>query len=170
LKLLPRGESLGIAVRERAVVLGATYPGGADMLCPSSNVRFCAMSGRSLPQLPANGVLKDFRPNPQIIWGRQHICGPNLVWLILLDRLPEIPVAVPIVIVIVKVISVEIEHIEQVSDCRHVDGNIGIVIVGARIGQIIAAALAELAEIPIPFDEFHKGRMFTINVRDVTAP
>src|SRR5229473_5660849 len=102
-----------------------------------------------------------------MIPGSKH-AGPNLVWLVLLDRLPGIPVAVPIVIAIM--ISVEIEHIEQVSDCRHVDGNIGMVIVGARIGQIIAAALAELAEIPIPLDEFHKGRMFTINVGDVTAP
>jgi hypothetical protein len=68
------------------------------------------------------------------------------------------------------VISAEIEHIEQVSDCRHVDGNVGIVIVGARIRQIVAAALAEPAEMLIPLDEFHKGRMFTIDVADVTAP
>ena len=108
-------------------------------------------------------MLKGFRQDLNNL-GPAANAGPNLVWLILLDRLPEVPVAVPIVI------SAEIEHIEQVSDCRHVEGNIKIVIVGARIGQIIAAALAELAEIPIPLDEFHKGRVFTIDVGDVTAP
>ncbi|OIQ77049.1 hypothetical protein GALL_412580 [mine drainage metagenome] len=66
-------------------------------------------------------------------------------------------------------IPVEIEHIEKISDCRHVDGNIGIVIVGARIGQVITTAGAELAEMPIPLDEFHEGRMFTVDVGDVTT-
>jgi hypothetical protein len=94
--------------------------------------------------------------------------GPNLAWLIHFERL-SIPVAAPIVIMTVVVIA-EIEQIEQVSDRRHVDGNIGILIVGVRIRQIIAAALGELAEMPVPFDEFHKGRMFIVDVADVTAP
>jgi hypothetical protein len=103
---------------------------------------------------------------PDQAFGAGERAGPNPVWLIRFDRLPGALVAAPIAIVI----PVEIEHIEQVSDGRHVDGNIGIVIVGARIGQVIAAALAELAEMPIPLDEFHKGRVFPINVVDVTAP
>src|SRR5258708_37226693 len=108
---------------------------------------------------------------PSIMRGRQQTAGPNLVWTILLDRLPGIPVAaIPVVTLIMIVTSVEIEHIEQLSDRRHVDGNIRIVIVGVRIGQIIAAALAELAEIPVTFDELHKGRMFAIDVGDVAAP
>ena len=82
-------------------------------------------------------------------------------------------VAVPIVIIMIMtviMIPAEIEHVEQVSDRRHVDGNVDVVVVDARIGQIIAAALAELAEIPVAFDEFHEGGMFAIDVGDVTAP
>lgn len=91
--------------------------------------------------------------------------GPNLAWLIHFERL-SIPVAAPIVIMTV---IAEIEQIEQVPDRRHVDGNIGILVVGVRIRQIIAAARGELAEMPVPFDEFHKGRMFIVDVADVTA-
>lgn len=70
---------------------------------------------------------------------------------------------------IVTVIPVEIEQVEQVPDRRHVGGNVGIFVVGTRIGQIVAAALAELAEMPVPLDEFHKGRMFIVDVADVAA-
>ena len=63
----------------------------------------------------------------------------------------------------------EIEHIEQVADCRHIDGNIGIVIVGTRIGQVIAAAAGELAETPVAFHKFHERGMLVIDVADLTA-
>lgn len=87
-----------------------------------------------------------------------------------IDRLVPIAAVIVVVIVIVTVTPVEVEHVEEVADRRHVDGNIGIFILGARIGQVIAAALAELAEIPVPLDEFHEGRMLAVDVGDVTAP
>ena len=61
-----------------------------------------------------------------------------------------LPVPVPIVP------AVEIEHVEEVADRRHVDGDVGVVVVGARVGQVVAAALAELAEQPVALDEFHE--------------
>jgi hypothetical protein len=83
-------------------------------------------------------------------------------------RLFEIPV-VAIVVVVTILIPVEIEQVEQVADRRHVDGNIGMVIVDARIRKVIAAALAELAEMPVSFHELHERRVFIVDVADVTA-
>src|ERR1700716_519566 len=96
--------------------------------------------------------------------GGQHAAGPSLVDLVLLllDQLSGIPVAVPIVIVI--------ENVEQVSDCWPVDGEIGIVVVDGRIGQVIAGGRGELAEMPVALDQFHKGRVFAVDVGDVTTP
>ena len=108
------------------------------------------------------------RTRPLIVWGRQT-CRPQSRLVYRVDRLMPVAATIVVVVVIVIVTPVEIEHVEQVADRRHVDGNIGIFIFGARIGQVIAAALAELAEIPVPFDEFHERRMFAIDVGDVTA-
>src|SRR6266481_6697824 len=86
------------------------------------------------------------------------------------DRLSEIPVAAAIVITAEIVIVTEVEQVEQIADRRHVDGNVGIVVVDARIGQVIAAALGELAEMPVALDELHKGGVFIVDVADVTTP
>ena len=60
-------------------------------------------------------------------WGQQRTGWPLPSFSVrLYDRLSLIVAAI--------VIPVEIEHIEEVADRRHVDWNIGIVIVGARIG------------------------------------
>jgi hypothetical protein len=52
---------------------------------------------------------------------------------------------------------VEVEHVEEVPDRRHVRRNIGIVVVGPRIGQRVAAALAERTKMPISLHELHDG-------------
>src|ERR1700674_3156314 len=80
------------------------------------------------------------------------------------DRLPGIPAAVAIMI------PVEVEHVEQITDRWRVDGNIGILVVDPRVGQVIAAASAELAEIPVALDKFHKGGVFAVDMGDVAAP
>jgi hypothetical protein len=53
---------------------------------------------------------------PDQTFGAGKRAGPNPVWLIRVDRLPGALVVAPITIVMV--IPVEIEHIEQVFDCR----------------------------------------------------
>ena len=64
----------------------------------------------------------------------------------------------------------EIEHIEQVSDSRHVRWHVRIVIVNLRITQIVSAAVAERSiEHPVPFDEFHERGMLAVDVADTAA-
>ena len=49
-------------------------------------------------------------------------------------------IVMAVIIMVVIIVPAEIEHVEQVADRRHVDGNVDVVVVVARIGQIIAAA------------------------------
>lgn len=51
---------------------------------------------------------------------------------------------------------VKVEHVEQIANGRHVARHIGMSAL-IRIGQIIAAAIAECGvEHPVPFHEFHE--------------
>jgi hypothetical protein len=40
----------------------------------------------------------------------------------------------------------------------------------ARVQQIVAAAVAQLAEMPVAFDELHERGMLALDVRDMAAP
>ena len=74
---------------------------------------------------------------------------------------------------IVVVAMVEVEHIEQVADRRHVAWHISVLTVLAilfRIRQVIAAAVAERGiQNPVPFNEFHERGMLVIGVADMAA-
>jgi hypothetical protein len=66
---------------------------------------------------------------------------------------------------------IQIKQIEQVADGGHVGWDVGIVFVKSRIGQIVAAAIAERGvEHPIAFDEFHERGMLGIDVADMASP
>ena len=65
---------------------------------------------------------------------------------------------------------IEIEHVEQVADRRHVDGDVVVVITHARVRQVVAAAVAQLAEMSVAFDELHERGILAVDVRDMAAP
>src|SRR5438132_2839608 len=80
-----------------------------------------------------------------------------------------LPVAVPIPAIVIP--ASEIEHVEQITDCRHIARHIDIVVVillGVR--EIVAAAVGERRiQLPVPLDELHEGRMLVIGVADMAA-
>jgi len=53
-------------------------------------------------------------------------------------------------------IAIEVEHVEQIANRRHVGWNIRIVIVHPRIGQVVATAVGEFAEMPVALNEFYE--------------
>src|SRR6266481_1993436 len=64
----------------------------------------------------------------------------------------------------------EIEQVEQVANGRHVGWHVRIVIVKPRIGQIVAAAVAERGiEHPVPFNELNERGVLGVDVADMTA-
>src|SRR6266705_5323622 len=73
--------------------------------------------------------------------------------------------------VLLSALSVaEIEQVEQVANRRHVGWDVRIVTVKLRIGQIVAAAVAERrVEHPVPFNEFDERGVLGVNVADMTA-
>jgi hypothetical protein len=56
-------------------------------------------------------------------------------------------------VIAVAVIVLEVEHYEQIADCRAVHRHIGIVFVCNRIRKIVAAATAQRLEAPVALDE-----------------
>src|SRR5258705_8929598 len=67
--------------------------------------------------------------------------------------------------------AVEIEQVEQVANGRHVGWHVRIAIVKPRIGEIVAAAVAERGiEHPVPFNELNERGMLCVDVADMTAP
>jgi len=53
-------------------------------------------------------------------------------------------------------IAIEVEHVEQIANRRHVGWNIRIVIVHPRIGQVVTTAVGEFAEMPVALNEFYE--------------
>jgi hypothetical protein len=49
------------------------------------------------------------------------------------------------------------------ADRRHVDGNVGVVVIHARVGQVVAAALGEPAEMPVALDELHERGVLVVD-------
>jgi hypothetical protein len=67
------------------------------------------------------------------------------------------------------VLVAEIEHVEQVADGGHVEWHVRITYGRDRIGQIIAAALGQRLQMPVPLDELHNRRMVGVGVHHVAA-
>jgi Asp/Glu/hydantoin racemase len=66
------------------------------------------------------------------------------------------------------VVMIEVEHVEQVANGRHVARDIGVITILYRIGKIIAASVAEFGiEHPVPFDEFHERGVLIVAVTDM---
>jgi hypothetical protein len=63
----------------------------------------------------------------------------------------------------------EVEHVEEVAENRHIVGNVGIGFVELRIGEIVAAAIRQRIEAPVVLDEFHKGSMVAVRVLDMAT-
>src|SRR5262245_48860193 len=87
-------------------------------------------------------------------------------------RLAAVVVIVPIIIAsfaIAITVAIEVEHIEQVADRRHVARHIGVVVM-LRVGEVVAAARCQLLlEPPVPLDEFHERGMLVVDVADAPA-
>ena len=65
--------------------------------------------------------------------------------------------------------NVEVKHVEQVADGRHVLRYIRLSAL-IRIGQVIAAAITESSvEHPVPLDEFHERGVLVVSVVDMAA-
>src|SRR5262245_29557336 len=64
---------------------------------------------------------------------------------------------------------IEVEHIEQVTDRRHVGRDIGIVGGHDRVRQIVAAAAGERIQSPISLDEFQDRSVVAVAVSDPAA-
>src|ERR1700756_2862205 len=58
----------------------------------------------------------------------------------------------------------ESEHVEQIADRRTVHRHVGIVLIGAGVWQIVAAAPGERGEVPVALDEFQDRDMVVIAV------
>ena len=52
-------------------------------------------------------------------------------------------------VIVIEITMIEVEHVEEIANGRHVDGDIRTIIIHPRIGKIVAAALAEFAEGPV---------------------
>ena len=63
----------------------------------------------------------------------------------------------------------EVEHVEQVAESRHVVRNVGIGLVKLGIRQNVAAAAGKRAMTPIALDEFYQRSVVAIGMLDVAA-
>src|ERR1700730_4501477 len=66
------------------------------------------------------------------------------------------PFEANLVVIAMVVLVLELEHHEQIADCRAVYRHIGIVFVRNRIGKIVAAASAQRLPVPGALDEFYE--------------
>src|SRR5215813_10971552 len=66
-------------------------------------------------------------------------------------------------------VTIEVEHLEQVPDGRAVAGHIGIMLMRDRVRQVIAAARRERLEVPIALDEFQDRDMVVVGVHDAAT-
>ena len=61
----------------------------------------------------------------------------------------------------------EIEQIHQVGDRGRVGRHVGVIFLDDRVGQIIAAAIADGFEKPVVLDKLQDGHVIRIRMRDV---
>src|SRR6516165_6427028 len=66
-------------------------------------------------------------------------------------------------------IVAKLEEVKEVADGRRILGNVGIVLFGLGIGQIVAATIRDCRQVPVAFDELQNGNVVGIMVRDVAG-
>src|SRR5215472_15288525 len=66
-------------------------------------------------------------------------------------------------------LATEVEHVEQIADGRAVPWYIGVVSIGARVRQIVAAAAGQWLETPIPFDKLQDRDVIIVAVHHMSA-
>src|SRR5579871_704107 len=71
--------------------------------------------------------------------------------------------------ILAVLIAIKVEHVEQVADCRHVRGHVGIGAAHLGIGEIVAAAMGQRLEAPIALYELNHRGMIVIAVHDLAA-
>jgi hypothetical protein len=78
-------------------------------------------------------------------------------------------ITVVITVVIAGVVS-EVEQIKEVADGRGIERHIRVAFLGDGVREIIAAAMGERLQIPIPLDELENRDVVGVSVADVAAP
>jgi hypothetical protein len=78
-------------------------------------------------------------------------------------------IAAVVVAVLIAVVVPEVEQIEEIADGRTIQRHIGIVIVRDGVREVIAAAMSERLQVPIPFDELEDRHVVGIPMADVAA-
>lgn len=63
----------------------------------------------------------------------------------------------------------EVEHVEEVAESRHVVGNVGIGLIKLGIGQIVSTAVRKRPKTPVALDELYKRSVVAVRVLDVAA-
>jgi len=71
-------------------------------------------------------------------------------------------------VVAIESVMIEVEHVEQIANGRHVDRDIRTIIIHPRIGKIVAAALAELAEGPVTLTPAGSGADYYMSYRSLS--
>lgn len=74
-----------------------------------------------------------------------------------------------VVAVVIAVVVAEVEEVEEVAESRAVQRHVGIIFADSGIREVIAAAMRERLQIPIPLDELEDGDMVGVGVADVAA-
>src|SRR5882762_7507704 len=64
---------------------------------------------------------------------------------------------------------IEVKHIEQVGQRRHVLGNIRLVVPHPWVRQIVPAAIGEGAQLPVALDELQDGDVVGVRVIDLAT-
>ena len=64
---------------------------------------------------------------------------------------------------------VEIEHFEQIPYGRAVDGHVGVLMRGDRVGKVVAAASGQRLQPPVLLDELGDGNVIIVGVDDLAA-
>jgi hypothetical protein len=75
---------------------------------------------------------------------------------------------VPKILVLVVVFA-EIKQVEEVADRRIVPRNIGIVVIGLRVRQVVSAAIGQRLQVPVALDELQNRDVVDVGVADVPA-
>ena len=78
-------------------------------------------------------------------------------------------VAVVIIAVVIAVVVSEVEQIEEIADGRGIEWHIRVVSLGYGVREIIAAAMGERLQIPIPLDELENRDVVGVSVADVAT-
>ena len=69
----------------------------------------------------------------------------------------------------VVALTLEMKSVKQIAKRRPVNRNVGVVLFCDRVGEIVTAAVADRADVPVPLDEFVDGDVVAVGVRDVAS-